>query len=115
MMIKVFLTLTIFLQVKGGLDIVKPIMKEYRDAQAGLTNGVAMTARKSKKMKSHMSLVKGLTCIWFLATFICVPLAKTFMHSLIDDVVDVYYKDVRDQASSFDQPQTVVSKDAADD
>lgn len=76
MLVKVILTLTIFIQAKKGLEIVNPIIKEYRNAQSGLTNGISMVERKSKKMKSHIGLVKGFTCLWFMATFICVPLAK---------------------------------------
>lgn len=108
MMIKILLTITIFIQARGGLNIVNPIMKQYRDAQNGITNGVAMTERKNKKMKSHMKLVKGLTCIWFLATIICVPLSKTFIHNFVDDVIDVYYEDVHNHISAVNDNRVVI-------
>jgi len=43
MLIKAILCILIFIQVKGGLDIVNPLMKEYRQAQTGATQGIAMT------------------------------------------------------------------------
>jgi hypothetical protein len=68
-----------------------------------------MTERKNKKMKSHMNLVKGLTCIWFLATFVCVPLTKTFIQNFVDDVIDVYYEDVHNQVSTVNETKVVIS------
>jgi len=74
--IKLLIAVATFIQVKGGLDIVRPLIKEYKQAQTGATQGIAMTERKSKKMKKHTNVVKGITCFLILATFIIVPLAK---------------------------------------
>lgn len=94
MFMKVLFVIFMTIQAKGGLDIVNPLTKEYREAQRGASNGIQMTERKSKKMHRHMNVVKGITCFMFLTTFICVPLFKGFCHQLVGDLVDVYYQDI---------------------
>lgn len=84
MLMKVFMIILIFIQVRGGLKIVNPLIKEYRQAQNGATQGIAMTERKSKKMSKHINVVKGITCFMFAATIVVVPLTKTFLHQMTD-------------------------------
>lgn len=86
LIMKVILIASVFIQVKGGLAIVKPVIKEYKQAQNGETQGIRMTERKSKKMAKHIKTVKKLTCFWFLATFICVPLTIAFLREFVDQV-----------------------------
>lgn len=47
---KIVLGLLFLKQGKLGLKITKPIIKEYRRAESGSSNGILMTERKTKNM-----------------------------------------------------------------
>ena len=47
---KIILNFLFLRQGKLGLKITKPIMKEYKRAESGSTNGILMKERKTKKM-----------------------------------------------------------------
>ena len=54
-----------------------------------------MTERKSKKMVKHIKVVKGITVLMIIATIISIPLIKSLMSHVIDDVIDVEYKSLK--------------------
>jgi len=74
---KVICSIAFIFQAKGGINIFKPILKEYRDAESGATQGVVMAERKSKKMKAHKSYVKKLTFFLFVAVLCSFPFMKS--------------------------------------
>jgi len=45
-------------QGRSSLKIVNPILKEYKDAMTGVTQGITMTERKSKAMSAHKKEIK---------------------------------------------------------
>lgn len=45
-------------QGRNTLKIVNPILKEYKDAMSGVTQGISMTERKSKAMGTHKKEIK---------------------------------------------------------
>jgi len=45
-------------QGRSSLKIAKPILKEYKDAMTGVTQGISMSERKSKAMSAHKSEIK---------------------------------------------------------
>jgi len=49
-----------------------------------------------------MNHVKGITCFMFAFTFITVPLAKTFIHTMMGDLIDVYYDDMQTEFAKWD-------------
>lgn len=63
-------------QGKGTVDIVKPVLKEYKDAAAGITQGIQMTERKSKKVEAHISEIKKLVIATIFVMAITMGYAK---------------------------------------
>ena len=57
-------------QAREAFSIFRAIVKEYRDAEHGLTNGIQMVHRKSKVISAHKSFVKKITiaqvCIYMV-------------------------------------------------
>ena len=48
--LKIVLNMIFLKQGKLGLKITKPIMREYKRAESGSSNGILMNERKTKKM-----------------------------------------------------------------
>jgi len=67
-------------------------LKEYKIASHTGT-GISMTQRRAKSMKSHMTYVKVVTLIQLLTAFVMISLCKSFVHDLIGQFVDIYYKE----------------------
>ena len=63
-------------QGKGTVDIVNPVLKEYKDAAAGITQGIQMTERKSKKVEAHISEIKKLVIATIFVMAITMGYAK---------------------------------------
>ena len=67
-------------QAKQAFKIFKGIVKEYRNAELGLTNGIQMVNRKSKEIKSHKSFVKKITLAQILIYMVaCIMLKNEFI------------------------------------
>jgi len=73
------------------LKIFKPIVKEYAAAERGLTNGIIMHERKSKKMNMHRSLVARITCLNIVISIVALPFGLSLVNSAIDQGVDIIY------------------------
>lgn len=93
MLAKLVLSLALLYQAKKGLDIVRPILKQYRDAETGVTQGIAMTERKSKQIKKFMCLIKKMTCLFIVSIFTFMPLGRSFTKDTVNQLIDVYYED----------------------
>lgn len=57
-------------QGKGSVLVYKQLLKEYTDAETGVTQGIAMTERKSKKMIAHSQQVKKITWAYCFVTIV---------------------------------------------
>jgi len=68
-------------------------LKEYKDAEAGRTQGIVLAERKSKKTKKQMCFIKKTTCFFMLSTFFVAPIGYNLMHQTINDIVDLYVID----------------------
>lgn len=73
-MCAIFKIVTGALAIKAGkcaLHVFKPILKQYQDAENGVTNGISMTSRQSKKMHwlLHVTwkLFKAGLCVMLVA------------------------------------------------
>jgi hypothetical protein len=73
-------------QGKGTLKILKPLLKEYKDAEHGLTNGIPMVERKSEALKEHKKDVKRITLGMIAILFLTVIVIK----GQATDKVDAY-------------------------
>jgi hypothetical protein len=60
-----------------------PILKEYRLAETGQTNGIAMTVRKAPKMKALKQTVKRITAATVIMTFFSMFVAYDFTQDLV--------------------------------
>jgi len=69
-----------FRQGRGTLDIVKPILKEYKDAEAGITQGIQMSERKSKLAHSHIGEIKKLIIATIFVLIITTAYAKDWIN-----------------------------------
>lgn len=78
-------------QGKATKKVFKPILKEYKDAEAGRTQGIMMTERRSKKMQSLKKKIYKITAITFLLGFISIIYTKNFINSMTDQYVEQKY------------------------
>lgn len=92
---KILGALLFIYQFKPTLKIFKPILKQYRDAEQGITQGIAMTERVHKKMKAHKCSVKKITVLLIVIILICYPVLSQFLESCTDQFIDIYYLDLQ--------------------
>jgi hypothetical protein len=64
--------------------VFKPIMKEYKDAEQGVTQGIVMNKRRSKKMQNLKRKIYKITAISILVGFIAVITTKNLMNRIIE-------------------------------
>lgn len=95
------MTFAIFKIITGALTlwqgraihkVFKPILKEYRDAERGITHGIAMNIRRSKIMellKKKIWKITGLMCGMILITTIYY---SNFQGEIIDQYIDQKYE-----------------------
>jgi len=81
----------IYKQGRWALDAVKPILKEYQDAETGKTQGIKMADRRSKKLDIVKKDVKRLTCGMIAFVFFCVCYCENYMVSEASRWLDQYY------------------------
>jgi len=74
----------VFKQGKLTKMIFAPILKEYKDAESGQTNGIQMTYRKAPKMKWLKKMVKKISCGIIALTLFALIVCK----NLIIDVAN---------------------------
>lgn len=69
----------IYKQGKMTKMIFAPILKEYRDAETGQTNGIQMTYRKAPKMQWLKKVVKKITCLMIVLNIFSLCVANNFI------------------------------------
>jgi hypothetical protein len=78
------------LYIKQGRSthkIFKPILKEYKDAQLGITQGIPMNERKSEKMKPLKREIKKITLAMIFVLFVVCGLVRNELVEVTDDVI----------------------------
>jgi len=75
---------------------LKPLLKEYRDAECGVTNGIPMVERKSEALKEHKKDVKRITLGQIAILFLTVIVIK----GQATDKVNQYIHDKYDQKNA---------------
>ena len=94
------LTFAIFKIIAGSLTVwmgkvthrtFKPIVKEYRDAERGVTQGIAMNTRRSKKMQHMKKKICKISALMLFFGFLTVIYTKNFMHGMVDQFLDQKY------------------------
>ena len=68
--------------------VFKPIVKEYRDAERGATQGILMNKRKSKKMKVLMKKILKITGLGMVLLIVSIKLTKNLVWDQITQFVD---------------------------
>lgn len=97
----------------------KPIMKEYRDAERGITQGIVMDKRRSKKMAHLKRKLWKIIAITAFVSFIGVLAYKNFQDGMTDDWLDQKYDYIRahnntdGKAYSVEKMQKELYNDAA--
>lgn len=81
----------VFKQARWTLNAVKPILKEYSDAESGKTQGIKMTERRSKKFVALKKDVKRLTCGVIVFILFCVMYAEHYLVTEANRWIDQYY------------------------
>jgi hypothetical protein len=67
-----------------GVEIFKPIVKEYHDAENGVTQGIEMTRRKSKDMVEYKVYIRKITLAVLFITFMSIVYANQWLKDLVD-------------------------------
>jgi hypothetical protein len=78
-------------QGRGTLAIVNPVLKEYENAVAGVTQGIQMTERKSKNIEAHISELKKLIIATIFVGIIAMGYAKDWLNTEADQFIDQFY------------------------
>ena len=80
-----------FKQARWTLNVFKPILKEYADAEAGQTQGIQMTERKTKHMKTLQKQIRKLTCGMFAFCLVSIIYCGSWFADQSDRFIQVYY------------------------
>jgi len=80
-----------FKQARWTLNVFKPILKEYADAEAGRTQGIQMTERKTKHMQTLQKQIRKLTCGMFAFCLVCTIYCGSWLTDQSDRFIQVYY------------------------
>lgn len=91
-LMKAVSSIFLFKQARWTLNAVKPILKEYKDAESGATQGIKMTERRSQKFDTLQRKTKKLTCGVIVFVFFCVIYAKGYCVGEADRWIDMYYE-----------------------
>jgi len=100
---KGFLIISAFLKIIGSgyclirqgneaLKIYKAIVGEYTEAEAGRTNGITMTERKTKQMRHHKCHVKKITVVQLVILFLQCLVIKREATLKIDEYLTSEYE-----------------------
>jgi hypothetical protein len=81
-----------FKQGKITKRIFAPILKEYRLAESGQTNGIPMTKRRAPKMHWLKRIVKKITCGFIGVTILTLMVCKKFALDVVNQVVSQEYE-----------------------
>lgn len=112
-------TILVFSLIKiigGGLTVCmgrstnkvfKPILKEYRDAERGITQGITMNIRRSKKMQHLKKKICKITLLMVLVGFIAIVYTKNFMHGMVDQYLDQKYDFIQHQNATDNSTNSV--------
>lgn len=87
-------------QGKGTLAIVNPVLKDYKNAVAGVTQGIQMTERKSKNIEAHVSELKKLIIATIFVTLITMGYAKDWLNQEADQFIDQFYSSMNTTSNS---------------
>jgi hypothetical protein len=79
-------------QGKLSKDLFAPILQEYRAAENGETNGIAMTVRKVPKMKEVKKIVKKITIATCFIAFLGMIITKDFLRDICHQVIKQEYE-----------------------
>ena len=82
----------IFKQGKLTNMIFAPILKEYREAESGQTNGIQMTYRKAPKMQWLKKMVKKITCGVIALTILSLIVCKNFVLDVANQAITQEYE-----------------------
>lgn len=100
-------------QGRATLKVFQPVLKEYKDAESGRTNGIRMSERKSAKMMDLTKLVKKLTYGMWLFVLVSVIYSETWMVEQVDRFIDAYYITKINPNATF--AQEYINVDSRDD
>ena len=100
-------------QARATLAVFNPILKEYKDAESGRTQGIRMAERKSAKMMDLTNLVKRLTYGIWVFNFFGLIYCDTWMVGQVDRFIDAYYITKNDPNATF--AQEFINVESSDD
>ena len=78
-------------QGKGMLYIFQAILKEYRDAESGVTAGIQMTKRKTRDMHVLKRQIRYIGVAFTLIVFITLIMTKKEANKIADDLIEKQY------------------------
>lgn len=78
-MIKILFGAIAIKQSDAMIKAVKPVLKEYKDAEAGRSQGVVMSERRSKKTNELKKTIKSITAITILLVAITTAYCNSWM------------------------------------
>lgn len=97
--IKYTLGVLVLWQGKAINKVFKPIMKEYKNAETGVTQGILMNERKSKKMVALKKKIYKVTLITSIVAFFSIIYCKNVQDELIEQWMDQKYEYIQNNSN----------------
>jgi hypothetical protein len=82
----------VYKQGKISKAIFGPIVHEYKQAEAGVTNGIQMTYRKAPKMQWLKKQVKRISCWLIVLTIFTLMTVKSFALDIATQAITQEYE-----------------------
>lgn len=82
--------LTVY-QGRSTKNVFKPILKEYQDAERGITQGIVIDKRRSKIMKFLKKKILKITLASVILGIVTLAYVNCFTNELVDQWIDQKY------------------------
>lgn len=100
----------IYKQGRETLNVVNPILKEYRHAEAGITQGIPMTNNHSEKLQALKKTVWKITFAMIFVMFLTLLVFKAYAQNKVSEFISLQYKNSTDADFSIDLFKTLNTK-----
>jgi len=105
--LKVIAAVILLKQAKLAIKLFNPILKEYRQAERGITRGIRMTTRKSKSMHMFRRRVCKISCILVALVAGAFIYATGWLGDVADKYVDAKFDYIISMNNTYGYPYSV--------
>lgn len=89
----------VYKQGKATLKVVNPILKEYREAEAGITQGIPMNENKSCQLQALKKTIWRLTLAMIFIFFVTLLIVKSYAQTKVAEYINAQFTNSSDVES----------------